>query len=60
MKNVKKMMVLAAVILGCSASSFAQDGLTLRVGGNFPVGSFGNGENATDLALSNPNASMQA
>lgn len=57
-KNVKKMMALAAVLLGCSASAFAQDGLTLRFGGSFPVGSFGNGENATELALSNPNATF--
>lgn len=56
MKNVTKMMVLAAIILGCSASAFAQNGLTLRLGGNFPIGTFGKGEGAAELALSNSNA----
>ena len=57
-KNVKKMAAIVAVILGCSTSTFAQNGLTLRAGGNFPVGAFGNGENAVELALSNPNATF--
>lgn len=58
MKNVKKLMTLAAVILGFAASASAQNGFTLRAGGNFPVGAFNNGENAAELALSNPEATL--
>ena len=53
MKNVKKAIVLVAVILGVSTASFAQNGLTVRAGGNFPVGTFSKGD-ATDIALVNP------
>lgn len=51
MKNVKKAIALVAVIMGISTASFAQDGLSVRAGGNFPVGTFAQGK-ATDLALS--------
>ena len=36
-KNVKKMMALAAVLLGCSASAFAQDGFVLYVPKNVQI-----------------------
>ena len=58
MKNVKKVMALVAVILGFAVSASAQNGFTLRAGGNFPVGAFNNGENAAELALSNPEATL--
>lgn len=51
MKNVKKVMALVAVILGFAVSAYAQNGFTLRAGGNFPVGAFNKSDN---LALSNP------
>lgn len=51
MKNVKKVMALVAVILGFAVSASAQNGFTLRAGGNFPVGAFNKSDN---LALSNP------
>jgi hypothetical protein len=53
MKNVKRMIASAAVVLGISMSSFAQSGLSLRVGGNFPVGAFGEGGSMADIALNN-------
>lgn len=58
MKNVKKVMALVAVILGFAVSASAQNGFTLRAGGNFPVGAFNNGENAAELALSNSEATL--
>lgn len=58
MKNVKKVMALTAVILGFAVSASAQNGFTLRAGGNFPVGAFNNGENAAELALSNSEATL--
>ena len=53
MKNVRRMIASAAVVLGISMSSFAQSGLSLRVGGNFPVGAFGEGGSMADIALNN-------
>lgn len=50
MKNVKKAIALVAVIFGVSTASFAQNGFTVRAGGNFPVGTFGKGD-VTDMAL---------
>ncbi len=52
MKNVKKAIALAAVIFGVSTASFAQNGFTVRAGGNFPVGAFGKGD-VKDIALVN-------
>lgn len=52
MKNVKKVMALTAVILGFAVSASAQNGFTLRAGGNFPVGAFNKSDN---LALTNDN-----
>lgn len=49
MKNVKKTMALCAAIL-MSTVAVAQDGLSVRVGGSFPVGTFAQG-NAADMAL---------
>lgn len=51
MKNVKKAIALVAVIMGVSTASFAQNGLSVRAGGNFPVGTFGQGD-VTDIAVS--------
>lgn len=50
MKNVKKTIALVAVIMGVSTVSLAQNGLSVRAGGNFPVGTFAQGK-ITDLAL---------
>lgn len=50
MKKVKKAIALVAVILGISTASFAQNGLSIRGGGNFPVGTFAKGD-ATNIAL---------
>lgn len=52
MKKVKKVIALAAAVF-CATASFAQNGLTVRAGGNFPVGTFSKGD-ATDIALVNP------
>ena len=51
-------MALVAVILGFSASAVAQNGMTIRVGANLPVGSFAQGKSAAELALSNPEATL--
>ena len=53
MKVVKKAIAFVAIIMGFSAAASAQDGLTVRVGGTFPVGAFGSGE-SIDIALSDP------
>ncbi len=50
MKNVKKAIALVAVIMGVSTASFAQNGFSVRAGGNFPIGTFGKGD-VTDMAL---------
>lgn len=53
MKNVKRVIASVAVVFGISMSMFAQNGLSLRVGGNFPVGAFGEGGSMSDIALNN-------
>lgn len=53
MKNLKRMIASVAVVLGVSMSMSAQNGLSLRVGGNFPVGAFGEGGSMADIALNN-------
>lgn len=58
MKNVKKAIALVAVIMGVSTASFAQNGLSVRVGGNFPVGTFGQGEGIGEIALNNADAEL--
>ena len=58
MKKVKKAIALAAMILGGSVTTFAQNGITIRVGGGFPIGAFGQGEKVTELALNNPEATF--
>ena len=50
MKKVKNAIALAAIMLGMSTTAFAQDGLSIRVGGSFPVGAFAQGS-AGDMAL---------
>lgn len=57
MKNVKKAIALVAVIMGVSTASFAQNGLSVRAGGNFPVGTFGQGD-ITDMALHSPKSEL--
>lgn len=51
MKNVKKVIVFVAVFLGFSVASFAQNGLSIYAGGNFPVGTFSKGDKSADIAL---------
>lgn len=58
MKNVKKAIALVAVIMGVSTASFAQNGLSVRAGGNFPVGTFGQGEGIGEIALNNADAEL--
>ena len=58
MKNVKKVFALVALILGFSVSAAAPNGLTLRAGGNFPVGTFGEGDKLGSLALSDAKAAL--
>lgn len=58
MKNVKKAIALVAVIFGVSMSSFAQNGLSVRAGGNFPMGSFAEGGSLSDIALSNVSSTL--
>lgn len=53
MKNVKRVIASVAVVLGISMSMSAQNGLSLRAGGNFPVGAFGEGGSMADIALNN-------
>ena len=58
MKNVKKAIALVAVIMGVSTVSFAQSGFSVRAGGNFPVGTFGQGEDFGKIALNNAKAEL--
>lgn len=58
MKHVKRVFTLCAIILSISSAAIAQNGFTLRAGGNFPVGAFGKGERMSDLALSKDNATF--
>lgn len=58
MKNVKKAIALVAVIMGVATASFAQNGLSVRAGGNFPVGTFGQGEGIGEIALNNADAEL--
>lgn len=52
MKNVKRAIAFVAVFLGISVASFAQNGLSIYAGGNFPVGTFGKGDKLSNIALS--------
>lgn len=58
MKSVKKAIALVAVIFGVSMSSFAQNGLSVRVGGNFPMGAFAEGGSLSDIALNNASSKL--
>jgi len=58
MKNVKKAIALVAIIFGVSMSSFAQNGLSVRVGGNFPMGAFAEGGSLSDIALIEPGSTL--
>ncbi len=58
MKNVKKVLALVAIIMGCAMSTVAQNGLTVRLGGNFPVGEFGEGDKLASLAIDNAKAAL--
>lgn len=59
MKNVKRMIACVAVMLGMSTIGFAQSGLSVRVGGSFPVGTFAQG-GAGDMALMMPASELGA
>lgn len=50
MKKFKKAISLVAIMMSMSAVAVAQNGLSVRAGGNFPVGTFGQGE-GTNIAL---------
>lgn len=58
MKNLKKVFALVAIVLGCSMSAVAQNGLTVRLGGNFPVGAFGEGDKLGSLAIEDAKAAL--
>ena len=59
MKNVKRMIACFAVMLGMSTIGFAQNGLSVRVGGSFPMGTFAQGD-AGDMALMAPTSELGA
>ena len=59
MKNVKRVIACVAVMLGMSTIGFAQSGLSVRVGGSFPVGTFAQG-GAGDMALTMPASELGA
>ena len=59
MKNVKRVIACVAVMLGMSTIGFAQSGLSVRVGGSFPVGTFAQG-GAGDMALMAPTSELGA
>lgn len=50
MKKFKKVFAFVAIMMGMSTMAIAQDGFSVRAGGNFPVGTFSQGEGA-DIAL---------
>ena len=52
MKNLKRMIAMVAIAMGVSTMAIAQDGFSVRVGANFPVGTFAQGD-AVDNALLN-------
>ena len=55
---MKKVIALAAIILGGATAASAQNGVTVRIGGSFPVGTFSQGTEAKELALSTPEATF--
>lgn len=59
MKNVRRVIACVAVMLGVSTIGFAQSGLSVRVGGSFPVGTFAQG-GAGDMALMTPTSEFGA
>lgn len=59
MKNVRRVIACVAVMLGVSTIGFAQSGLSVRVGGSFPVGTFAQG-GAGDMALMIPTSELGA
>lgn len=58
MKNVKRLVAIIAVVLGVSASTFAQNGFSLRFGGSFPVGTFAEGGSMSNITLGNAAAAF--
>jgi len=50
-KRVTKAIALAAIMMGMTTATYAQDGLTLRLGAGLPMGTYAQGS-ATDLATS--------
>lgn len=59
MKNVKRSIACIAIMLGVATVGFAQSGLSVRVGGSFPVGTFAKGD-AGDMALTIPTSELGA
>ncbi len=55
---MKKVIAFAAIILGGATVTSAQNGVTVRIGGSFPVGTFSQGTEAKELALSTPEATF--
>ena len=55
---MKKVIALAAIILGGATVTSAQNGVTVRIGASFPVGTFSQGTEAKELALSTPEATF--
>ena len=59
MKNVKRSIACIAIMLGAATVGFAQSGLSVRVGGSFPMGTFAKGD-AGDMALMIPTSELGA
>lgn len=59
MKNVKRSIACIAIMLGVATVGFAQSGLSVRVGGSFPMGTFAKGD-ADDMALMIPTSELGA
>lgn len=58
MRKARMVIALSAAIFGIAISASAQNGLTVRAGGNFPVGTFGQGESINEIALANADATL--
>lgn len=59
MKKFKKVFAFVAIMMGMSTMAIAQDGFSVRAGGNFPIGTFAQGD-AVDNALLNATSELGA
>jgi hypothetical protein len=57
-EKYKRIVALWVFIVGLTTTSWAQNGFSVYVGGNFPVGTFGQGGRFTDVTLNTLNSEL--